>query len=153
MLPLPHIEPHNGGLPRTLCLLLLLLLLLLLPTTTAATQNPLKDNSPGCSCYTTSGPTAATFTYHRFHDFRALQRQVNIPPPVADNQDSGNEPSTDPFFDSTLWTSDWGVQNWAKNASSDAPVRLVNSPQNVYIGTVLYSRPIRHETDMSARPS
>ena len=134
--PALHINRRNG--PSFKVLSLTVQLFSLLCTTPANAQNPLKDNSPGCSCYTTTGSTAAYFTYHRFHDFRALARtQVDIPSPVADGQDGGDEGSTNEFFDGPAWTADWRAQSWAKNATADGPVKLVNSPQNVYIGTVL----------------
>lgn len=99
----------------------------------------LKDNSPNCSCYVVeTGNTPSYFQYHRFWDFRNVattENQYTVTPPAVNNsQDAGNEPAPDQaFLNSSAWNADWGIQNWGKPSTSNFPVRMQNSPANVYI--------------------
>lgn len=105
-------------------------------------SSALHDNSKGCNCYVVdSGENSKTpeyFQYYRFFDFRNLadgpDQYVNAPPLLKDNQDEGDEDvTTHDVFASDAWTTDWGIQNWGKEASEDFPIRMQNSPGNVYI--------------------
>ncbi|KAF2661278.1 glycoside hydrolase family 16 protein [Lophiostoma macrostomum CBS 122681] len=111
--------------------------------TTSNTSN-LHDNSQDCSCYEAlSGGDSTTpsyFSYHRFFDFRNLASGpgefLTAPPLVNNSQDAGAEtvfPQYASNLNSSAWNVDWGIQNWSKPADSDFPVRMVNSPANVYI--------------------
>ncbi|KAF2145507.1 glycoside hydrolase family 16 protein [Aplosporella prunicola CBS 121167] len=109
----------------------------------------LRDNSANCTCYaiTTRDGTVddgsdadvqAYFAYHRFYDFRGLagtaKQFSNTPDPVDEDQDEGAEDVEDPIvMNSDAWNSEWGIQNWGKNATEEFPVRMVNSPRNIYI--------------------
>lgn len=111
-------------------------------------QPVLKDNSSNCTCYALESGTSDDmtdsqpyyFAYHRFWDFRALATQAGqyseIPDPVTDDEDQGFETvsSVDAgYLNGTTWNKDWGIQNWGKEATDDFPVRMQNSPSNVYI--------------------
>lgn len=109
-------------------------------------QPLLKDNSPNCTCYALESGTGGDnsqpyyFTYHRFWDFRALATQADqyteTPDPVTDDEDQGYEmvSSQDAgYLNGSVWNKDWGIQNWGKEATEDFPVRMQNSPRNVYI--------------------
>ena len=37
------------------------------------------------------------------------------------------------ILNSDAWNKDWNIQSWSKNASDDFPIRMVNSPANVYL--------------------
>ncbi|KAF2496250.1 concanavalin A-like lectin/glucanase [Lophium mytilinum] len=79
------------------------------------TTNPLKDNSPNCSCYIINGGNdTAYFKYHRFWDFRSL---------------------TPDHLTSDAWNADWSIQSWNTSASSDAPLQRINLVENVGILT------------------
>jgi hypothetical protein len=109
--------------------------------TTTNTPTP-HDNSKDCSCYVVnSGADSATptyFQYYRFFDFRNLAdrpgQYVDNPPPVNNTQSTGSESVWSPqILDSHAWNTDWAIQNWDKPATDEFPVRLVNSPANIYI--------------------
>ena len=110
----------------------------------------LKDNSPDCSCYVVeTGNTPSYFQYHRFWDFRNVattKNQYTVTPPAVNNsQDAGNELAPDQaFLNSSAWNADWGIQNWGKPSTSDFPVRMQNSPANVYIRALTTISPSRH---------
>jgi len=120
-------------------------LLLFLNPTLSQQQSDLHDNSPNCTCYMINSTTRAYFQYHRFWDFRNLGQQsldqtygegsIDEPPPTVNNtQDAGDEPVWDPaIFDSDSWNADWSIQNWSKPATSEFPVKVVNSPANIYL--------------------
>jgi hypothetical protein len=117
------------------------ILTILQPTVSEILSN-LHDNSENCSCYVVnSGPssTPTYFQYHRFWDFRQIAAETNrsyvsVPPTVNDTQDAGNEPVWNPeFFNTDSWNVDWSIQNWSKKATDEFPVRMVNSPANLYI--------------------
>jgi len=138
MLPLFNTTASNGLLNSVFLLTSVLLFHTVVAPTSA--QNPLKDNSPDCSCYVTSGSSASYFNFHRFHDFRALPgSHIDIPSTLISGQDSGTEDTTSPFFDGLAWNADWHIQNWWRNATADGTVKMVNSAQNVYIGTITIS--------------
>ncbi|KAF2197107.1 concanavalin A-like lectin/glucanase [Delitschia confertaspora ATCC 74209] len=125
--------------------LLPLATLLLLQTALAEEQNPstLHDNSANCTCYVIdSGPSSSTpsyFLYHRFWDFRNIplpspKSYLSAPPLVTNFEEAASQAVPDPeVFDSQAWNTDWAIQNWSKDATEDFPVRMVNSPANVYI--------------------
>lgn len=112
-------------------------------------QPVLKDNSANCTCYTLDSNTESDmsdsapyyFSYHRFWDFRALATSADqyaggAPDPVTDDEDEGMETVTDAdaaYLNGSAWNRDWGIQNWGKEATDDFPVRMQNSPRNVYI--------------------
>lgn len=101
-----------------------------------------KDNSQNCTCYVVnSGADSKTpqyFQYYRFYDFRNLADKpgqfVNPPDLITDSQDAGAEPVNDAnILNSDAWNTDWSIQNWSKDATSDFPTRMVNSPANIYL--------------------
>ncbi|KAF2401486.1 concanavalin A-like lectin/glucanase [Trichodelitschia bisporula] len=112
----------------------------LLVTGANTPPNP-HDNNKACTCYRVpSGPDTAYFSYHRFYDFRSLRPTHDLsnpfepPPRVTENQRSGKEKSRDDaFFNSGRMAEDWGVMDWGKKREEDAPLRVQNSPLNVYI--------------------
>ncbi|KAF2430512.1 concanavalin A-like lectin/glucanase [Tothia fuscella] len=121
-------------------LLLLLAAQTLLTTVRCDSSSALRDNSPECICYTVdSEADKSYFSYHRFYDFRKYAKSSNenttAPPLVDANQRFGQERISDQaVLNSSNWNNDWGVQDWGKKSSADAPVAMQNSPQNVYIG-------------------
>ena len=101
-------------------------------------------NSSDCSCYTISGGSPPNFfLYHSFHDFRNItpssSDDFDLPPPlVLESQGNDTAPATSSFFTSAAFKNDWAIQSWTQATTSDAPVTLVNSPQNVYIREFLH---------------
>jgi hypothetical protein len=108
--------------------------LLLFSLTSAQT-----DNGNECSCFRTNGSSAGYFTYHRFFDYRNVAGASATPPAVISNENNATEAfATSDFFLNDAWTNDWTIQNWNNSdgmSSTDATVLMINSPNNVYIGT------------------
>jgi hypothetical protein len=110
------------------------LLLFVLPFRIAG--EALHDNSPSCTCYAVISDDSPTyFLYHRFYDFRYFGNSTTIlsaPPTVTRWGGQELTPDQD-ALNSTAFTDDWGIMNWSKKAASDAPVKMQNTPQNVYL--------------------
>lgn len=104
-------------------------------STTTSPLATLHDNSQNCTCYTLDSDSQPSyFLYHKFYDFRSLPASQD-PPLVTANQRFGTELAQDQsVFNSSEWNRDWGIMNWGKKGSRDAPVAMQNSAQNVYIG-------------------
>jgi len=100
-----------------------------------------KDNGNECSCFLTNGSSSGYFSYHRFHDFRNVAGASATPPTVISNENNATEAfATSDFFLSDAWQNDWQIQNWNNSDSmsaSGATVLLINSANNIYIGTCL----------------
>jgi hypothetical protein len=82
--------------------------------------------------------TPSYFQYYRFFDFRNLADRAGqydkVPAVVDDWDDAPNLDAGEAnIFNSDAWNKDWNIQTWSKNASADFPVRMVNSPANVYL--------------------
>ncbi|KAL8703425.1 MAG: hypothetical protein Q9201_003396 [Fulgogasparrea decipioides] len=78
----------------------------------------------------------------QFFDFRNLDNgttssNYTAPPPINESQDEGIEPITSPFFGKGLFGDYFTPASWNKSASEVAPVFMVNSQQNVYLGELL----------------
>ncbi|KAI1193071.1 putative xylanase 3 [Nemania serpens] len=89
-----------------------------------------------CDCYVTNDTSTSYYTTHSFFDFRALAQYAKVPRPITDPHDSSNADETSDYFLDTDWTNVWGIQQWNNSdtvESGDAPVLLVNSPNNIYI--------------------
>ncbi|PSN72690.1 concanavalin A-like lectin/glucanase [Corynespora cassiicola Philippines] len=109
---------------------------------TSTNSSNLHDGEDDCTCYVvSSGADSATpeyFQYYRFYDFRNLAdgpgELVDAPPLVNDTQDAGNEPVWNSnILNGDNWNTDWSIQNWSKDATEEFPVRMQNSPANIYI--------------------
>ncbi|KAI8626931.1 glycoside hydrolase family 16 protein [Xylariaceae sp. FL1651] len=93
-------------------------------------------NDVQCNCYLTNDSSASYFTTHKFFDFRSLSQYAKVPDPIADPYDSSQALATSNYFLADNWTTIWGIQSWNNSASvqtGDAPVLMVNSPNNIYI--------------------
>ncbi|KAL8694865.1 MAG: hypothetical protein Q9218_000529 [Villophora microphyllina] len=126
---------------------LLLYLLTSIPLSTA--NPPLDPNSTvaDCSCYKAPGNEKALFLNHQFFDFRNLDNATiasSLTPPVLvnDDQDEGIEPITSPFFGKGFFGDYFTPASWSRNTTETAPVRLVNSQQNIYLTRDTPSSPI-----------
>jgi len=108
--------------------------LLLFSLTSAQT-----DNGNECSCFRTNGSSAGYFTYHRFFDYRNVPGASAAPPAVVSNEINATDAfATSDFFLNDAWRNDWTIQNWNNSdsmSSTDATELMINSPNNVYIGT------------------
>jgi hypothetical protein len=105
---------------------------------------PLHDNSPNCTCYfAISGAGPQYFLYHRFYDFRYLPGGFqNDSAPAFVSRTGGNEVTTDQaVLNGTTFTNDWGMMSWGTPATSDTPVEMWNSPQNIFLSTHRLPRP------------
>jgi hypothetical protein len=102
-----------------------------------ASAEPLHDNSPLCLCYTFDSDTAGPqyLSYYRFYDFRYLPGGFsNATAPGVVTRTGGNEVTTDQaVLNGTDFTNDWGMMAWGTSATSDAPVEMWNSPQNIFL--------------------
>lgn len=120
----------------------LFFLLCILTTAQLSIANPpLDPNSEiaDCSCYKAPGNEKALFLNHQFFDFRNLDNATtssNLTAPILinDDQDAGIEPITSPFFGQGFFGDYFTPASWTVNASESAPVTLVNSQQNIYLG-------------------
>lgn len=114
--------------------------LLLFALTSAQT-----DNGNECSCFRTNGSSAGYFAYHRFFDYRNVPGASANPPAVISNEVNATDAlATSDFFLNDAWTNDWTIQNWNNSdsmSSTDATELMINSPNNVYIGTFPPSNP------------
>lgn len=106
--------------------------LLYLPTVASAQGDQ-------CSCFRTNGSSAGYFTSHRFLDYRNVSPASPEVPPLSSNiTNTTNAFATSRFFLEDAWRNDWTIQNWNNTdnvRSSAASVFMVNSPNNVYIGS------------------
>jgi hypothetical protein len=114
----------------------LILTTLLLCSSLTAAQT---DNGDECSCFRTNGSSSAYYASHRFHDFRNINTSLVAVPDVltdATNTTSAEVPSQ--FFKNPPWSKDWVIQSWNNSEiirSNKASILMINSPNNVYIGT------------------
>lgn len=108
---------------------------------TANSSTPLQNNQ-NCTCYVVNSgsdsQTPSYFQYYRFYDFRNLADQsgeyTKVPDTVDDWDDAPNLSVGEAnILNSSAWNTDWNIQSWSKNATEDFPVRMVNSPANVYL--------------------
>ncbi|KAI0099675.1 glycoside hydrolase family 16 protein [Nemania sp. FL0031] len=93
-------------------------------------------NDRQCNCYVTNETSRNYFTTHSFFDFRSLSQYAKVPSPIEDPYDSSDADETSDYFLDNDWAQVWGIQSWNNSDSvdsGDAPVLLVNSPNNVYI--------------------
>lgn len=110
--------------------------------TTTATSTP-HDGQQDCTCYAiNSGADSNTptyFQYYRFYDFRNLAdkpgQYTTAPPLVNGSFDSvANDAVWNAdILNSDSWNTDWGVQNWSKPSTEDFPIRMANTPKNIYL--------------------
>jgi hypothetical protein len=101
---------------------------------------PLHDNSAGCTCYFAISDTSPQyFLYHRFYDFRYLPGGCsNDTVPNLVSRVGGNEQTTNQaVLNGSDFTSDWGMMSWGTPATSDSPVEMWNSPQNIFLSAYL----------------
>ncbi len=121
---------------------------------------PLTTDS-NCQCYKTNATTTNYFSHHQFFDFQSLQEYVNIPQPINDFDANALAAPASTFFANSNFTSSWVVMNWNNTALlglndstvNDATVKMVNSPNNLYIerddqqqqSTHLTLRTVRHD--------
>lgn len=122
---------------------------------------PLTTDS-NCHCYKTNATMTNYFSHHQFFDFRALQQYVNVPRPIDSFEASAQAPPASAFFAAASnFSTTWAIMNWNNTANlginntlvSDATVRMVNTPNNIYIerddgqnqqATHLTMRTVRH---------
>lgn len=107
-----------------------------------AGESPLTEDSQ-CGCYLTNGNQSTYFSDHRFFDFRSLSQYAGVPAVIRDYQSSPGADPTSGYFTSTDWTSFWMLGSWnnSNGARADASVRMVNSPNNIYIETSTEANP------------
>lgn len=120
---------------------LLLLLLALFDVQQCLAVPPLSPDSttPECSCYRPTGNREAVFLNHQFFDFRSLDNEtfasnLTTPAAIRNSQNEGTEPLTSPFFDTGFFGDYFTPGSWSKELSEVAPVSMVNSHQNLYLG-------------------
>ncbi|KAH6843476.1 concanavalin A-like lectin/glucanase domain-containing protein [Chaetomium sp. MPI-CAGE-AT-0009] len=109
--------------------------------TTTQGAHPLTTDS-NCHCYHTNATVTNYFSHHQFFDFRALHQYAGVPEPI-DSFEANAEaaPSSAFFSNSDLFTNSWAIMNWNNTALldlnnstlNDAKVKMVNSPNNIYI--------------------
>lgn len=119
------------GLPSSLLSSLSFLLLSTLSTAQ-------KDNANTCDCFRTNG-SQHFYSDHIFRDFRNIgDNSGNVPAIITDAADSASALATSNYFLSDDWKDIWATQTWNNSeviAQNSASVLMVNSPNNVYIGT------------------
>ncbi|SPQ23508.1 2fc42d3a-522a-4e46-978d-7b12d4082f31 [Thermothielavioides terrestris] len=116
-----------------------------------------------CNCYKTNLTTSNYFSHHQFFDFRSLWQYVNVPQPIDSFEGNAQAQPPSPYFTNPAFANAWDIQNWNNTALmalndstiSDATVKMVNSPNNIYIeqdngATHLTLRTVRHATFQSA---
>ncbi|KXX73764.1 Exoglucanase 2 [Madurella mycetomatis] len=111
---------------------------------------PLTTDS-NCHCYKTNATTANYFSHHHFFDFRSLSQYVNVTSPIHSFEANAQAPPTSTFFADSDFTREWAIMSWNNSALlslknrtlNDATVKMVNSPNNIYI---------ERDTDQAAPP-
>jgi beta-glucanase (GH16 family) len=101
---------------------------------------PLTTDS-NCHCYKTNATTTNYFSHHQFFDFRSLQQYANVPKPIDNFDANAAAPPSSAFFSNSNFTNAWAIMNWNNTALlgldnttlNDATVKMVNSPNNIYI--------------------
>lgn len=97
------------------------------------------DTSAECSCFRTNGSSAGYFTSHRFLDYRNVSSaSPDVPRLISNLTSTSIAVATSELFTDDAWNSDWAIQTWNNSDtldSSGASILMVNSPNNVYIGT------------------
>ncbi|KAL2158790.1 hypothetical protein VTH06DRAFT_3982 [Thermothelomyces fergusii] len=94
-----------------------------------------------CQCYKTNGTAASYFSHHLFFDFRSLHQYVNVTRPIDGFRANAAAPPTSAYFLRPEFARTWDIQRWdntelmrlGDDTVNDATVRMVNSPNNVYI--------------------
>lgn len=85
----------------------------------------------------------------------------SVPAPIEDFAQSQGAGATHEYFGTAEWNDVWALQSWSKEASKDAPTRMTNSLNNIYIQqntdagaaadeTFLTLRTVRHDGFQSA---
>lgn len=111
---------------------------------------PLTTDS-NCHCYKTNASRANYFSHHHFFDFRSLSQYVNVTSPLHNFDANAQAPPTSAFFANSDFTRAWAIMSWNNSALlgldnmtlNDATVKMVNSPNNIYI---------ERDTDQAAPP-
>lgn len=99
----------------------------------------LAKSDDDCNCFLTNGSTPEYYTSHLFFDFRSLADDASVPDVITSYSESGTASATSKYFKSDEWNDVWSLQGWnnskedGKGLSGDATVKMVNSPNNVYI--------------------
>lgn len=97
-----------------------------------------KDNADKCECFRTNGSTYF-YSNHIFRDFRNIGGNAgDVPKIITDADDAAAAFATSDYFLSDDWTDLWATQSWNNSEvmeENSASVLMVNSPNNVYIGT------------------
>lgn len=96
------------------------------------------DTGDECSCFRTNGSSQGYFLNHQFHDYRNVAGASSPPALTTNATNATNAFATSSFFLQDEWRNEWAVQNWNNSdslASSGASILMVNTPNNVYIGT------------------
>lgn len=105
-----------------------------------ATVSAQSHNADGCSCYRTNESSVGYFTSHRFLDYRNASPAPSSVPSIISNPKSATDAyATSDFFLGDAWTSFWTTQKFNNSEtrhSTDATTMMVNSPNNVYIGSI-----------------
>ncbi|KAK1759992.1 glycoside hydrolase [Echria macrotheca] len=129
---------------------------------------PLTTDS-NCGCYKTNATTSNYFAHHHFFDFRSLSQYVNVTKPIGDFAANADASETSAYFRARSWVDVWDIQTWNNTGQislndtdvSDATVKMVNSPNNIFIerntdsgagygATYLTMRTVRHDSFQSA---
>ena len=99
-----------------------------------------KDNAARCECFRTNGSTHY-YANHIFRDFRNVGGSAgDAPAIISEANASSSALATSDYFLSDEWSDLWATQTWNNSdtmAQNSASVLMVNSPNNVYIGSYL----------------
>ncbi|KAK4186540.1 family 16 putative glycoside hydrolase [Podospora australis] len=99
-----------------------------------AAEPALTDDSK-CGCYLMKGNDTSYFRNHRFFDFRDHAHHSGVPPAIREMDKTASAPPTSPYFTSPEFRDFWYLSVWdnSNGARPDATVKMVNSPNNVYL--------------------
>ncbi|KAK3375270.1 glycoside hydrolase family 16 protein [Podospora didyma] len=119
-------------LPTSLSSFVLLLATTSVPLATAA---PSLTQDSQCGCYLTNGTEAGYFSKHQFFDFRNLAQHAGVPAAITDFDENAEAKKTSQYFESPEWKDAWMIGSWNNSVGqrNDSSVKMVNSPNNVYI--------------------
>ena len=88
-----------------------------------------------CTRFSTNGSTAATYSFHRFYDFRQLHEYDDVDAASASSYEQGH---TDTDGQSKIiaaapWVSGWNARDWYRPSPRDDTVDMYYKPSRVSI--------------------
>ncbi|WEW57375.1 hypothetical protein PRK78_002842 [Emydomyces testavorans] len=104
-------------------------------TTARVKQN---NAEPQCDCYVVSGPEPGYFQHYRFFDFRSVPPKEGFEGKKRKHgrkkdRKLKKQPNGLYSLEGHPFSQEWNIQSWSRAGSSNFPLDIVNSVDNVYV--------------------